>query len=147
MQTQTFSMSALLNCNAHVHILQSSVNIHLFINRNHFTTLRKKFSHLVVEVAVCVEAHAGVEPACACNAGVIIVTDDIQHLRYRVLLHSTGNIQPKVRLACDLSVIGGVGTETVGVHNSAILKLFQVEDIEINVKISITSASKSLLLQ
>lgn len=36
-----------------------------------------------------------------------------------------------MRLARDLSVTGGVGSESVGVHNSAILKLFRVEDFDV----------------
>lgn len=95
-------------------------------NSHPFTTR----THLIVEAAGCVEIHAGVESAGAHNAAVVMLMDNVHNLGHRVLVHLTAHFQLQVRLACNLSVVGGVRTEDVGVHNSAILKLFEVEDIE-----------------
>lgn len=49
--------------------------------------------------------------------------DFINDLRNRVLLHPTAHIQPEQRLASDLRIVRGKGTESIGVHDSAMVKL------------------------
>lgn len=95
-----------------------------FLYSGPFTTQ----AHRIVEAAGCVELHGGVDFACAYNAAVPAMIGKEHNLGHRVLIHSTAHVQFKGRLACDLSVTGGVATYTVGVHNSVVLILFKVED-------------------
>lgn len=50
--------------------------------------------------------------------------DEVHDVRERVLLHLTSDVQLQVGLARDLPAVGGVGSESVGVHHLAIFSLF-----------------------
>lgn len=79
--------------------------------------------HLIVEAAGCVEIHFGIESARAYDAAVVTTMDKVHYVWHGVLSHPAAHKQLQARLACDLSVAVGVGTEIVGVHHTAILKL------------------------
>ena len=84
-------------------------------------------THLLVETAGSVEMHAGVESARARNGTVAMVFGNVHNLRHRVLIHSTAHIQLEGSLTRDLPDVGPLATETVGINDPAILKLFKVK--------------------
>lgn len=75
--------------------------------------------------------HAGGESACACDAAVITMFDEIHDLRYRVLIHFTAHKQLQMFLARDFPRGGGIGAKSVAVHHPAVLKLSKVGDFQI----------------
>lgn len=87
-------------------------------------------THLVAEAAGCVKSHAGIKSARAFDAAVPLMFDNVHNLSHRVLLHLTAHVHLKVRLPCDLSRAGGVGTNCVCVHNPAVVELVKVEENE-----------------